>query len=107
MRKATTAKTTAACTATATAEAASWFIAVELTIYDVRDEDFGFRIIRGFQSDHQRFLFTSLNTQSQFIIAKHSKRTMAITNRIYGVTIQEAGVSKLVSVKFDEAVSAA
>jgi chromosome segregation protein len=40
--------------------------------------------------------------QSQFIIITHSKRTMAIAEQLYGVTMQEQGVSKRVSVKFDQ-----
>jgi chromosome segregation protein len=40
--------------------------------------------------------------QSQFIIITHSKQTMARSNVLYGVTMQERGVSQLVSVKFDE-----
>lgn len=43
--------------------------------------------------------FTS---ESQFIIITHSKQTMARANVLYGVTMQERGVSQLVSVKFDE-----
>lgn len=37
---------------------------------------------------------------SHFIIITHSKRTMAIANVIYGITMQESGVSKKISVKF-------
>jgi chromosome segregation protein len=40
--------------------------------------------------------------QSQFIIITHSKRTMRIAEVLYGVTMQEQGVSKRVAVKFDQ-----
>jgi chromosome segregation protein len=42
----------------------------------------------------------SLNTQ--FIVVTHNKRTMEACEALYGVTMQEEGVSKLVSVKFNE-----
>jgi chromosome segregation protein len=40
--------------------------------------------------------------QSQFIVITHSKRTMQIADVLYGVTMQEQGVSKRVSVRFDQ-----
>ena len=40
--------------------------------------------------------------QSQFIVITHSKRTMRIADVLYGVTMQEPGVSKRVAVRFDQ-----
>ena len=40
--------------------------------------------------------------QSQFIVITHSKKTMQIADTLYGVTMQEQGVSRRVAVKFDQ-----
>ncbi len=39
---------------------------------------------------------------TQFIIVTHSKRTMTSANTLHGVTMQESGVSKRVSVRFED-----
>jgi len=39
--------------------------------------------------------------QTQFIIITHSRKTMEIANRLYGVTMEEPGVSKLISIELN------
>ena len=41
---------------------------------------------------------------TQFILVTHNQRTMDLSDRMYGVTMEEQGVSKLVGVEFDEAM---
>ena len=53
------------------------------------------KIIRDFSRD------------TQFVVVTHNKRTMEAASTLYGVTMQEEGVSKLVAVRFNEDLSVA
>ncbi|NLF30884.1 MAG: hypothetical protein GX591_08365, partial [Planctomycetes bacterium] len=59
------------------------------------------------EANNERFnqIVEEFLDQSQFIIITHSKRTMVIGDVLYGVTMQEAGVSRRVSVRFDQAAA--
>ena len=50
-------------------------------------------------------LIKEMSDETQFIVITHAKRTMEAAQALYGVTMQEPGVSKLVSVKFEPAMA--
>ncbi len=52
-------------------------------------------------------LLKQMSADVQFIFITHNKITMEIANQLLGVTMYEAGVSRLVSVDVDEAVEMA
>jgi chromosome segregation protein len=56
-----------------------------------------------------RFLrvLRELTTQTQFLVITHNRRTMEAADILYGVTMEEPGLSKLVSVNLAAAVAAA
>jgi len=39
---------------------------------------------------------------SKFVVVTHSKKTMTAATTLYGVTMQESGVSKQVSIRFED-----
>jgi chromosome segregation protein len=46
-------------------------------------------------------LIREMSEETQFIAITHNKRTMEGADALYGVTMEEAGCSKIVSVRFD------
>lgn len=56
------------------------------------------------EANNERFngIIREFLDKSQFIVITHSKRTMGIADQMYGVTMQEPGVSTRVSVKFEQ-----
>ncbi len=56
------------------------------------------------EANNERFniLLKEFESDSQFIVITHSKRTMSISDVLFGVTMQTRGVSKKISVRFDD-----
>src|SRR5262245_32829337 len=48
-------------------------------------------------------LVTEIAQRSQFVLITHNRRTMEVANTLYGITMEQAGVSKVVSVRLSEA----
>ena len=44
----------------------------------------------------------SLSSTAQFMVITHNKRTMAMADSLFGVTMEEPGVSTLISVKLGD-----
>ncbi|MBI5727939.1 MAG: chromosome segregation protein SMC, partial [Ignavibacteriales bacterium] len=47
-------------------------------------------------------IIREFSKNTQFIVVTHNKRTMEASDGLYGVTMQEEGISKLVTVRFNE-----
>ncbi|NLH40704.1 MAG: chromosome segregation protein SMC [Planctomycetes bacterium] len=56
------------------------------------------------EANNERFtmLLRDFGIDSQFIVITHSKRTMSVAEQLFGVTMQQQGVSKRIAVRFDE-----
>ena len=52
--------------------------------------------------DRFNAVLRDFETDTQFIMITHSKKTMMVAKSLYGVTMQDSGVSKLIAVQFDE-----
>ena len=65
---------------------------IDAALDDSNVNQFG-KFVRAFSSD------------TQFVIITHRKGTMEVCDAIYGIAMEEKGVSKMISVKFDEMVS--
>ena len=62
---------------------------VEAALDDANVESFG------------NYLYKYKN-KTQFILITHKKKTMEFADILYGITMKESGVSKLVSVKLED-----
>jgi chromosome segregation protein len=51
-------------------------------------------------------LVSEMSAGTQFIVVTHNRKTMEMASVLYGVTMQEPGVSKLVSVRWDDPAAA-
>ncbi len=61
------------------------------------------------ETNTERFcdLVTKMSADSQFLFISHNKITMEIANQLIGITMQEAGVSRVVAVDIEEAMKLA
>lgn len=57
--------------------------------------------------DRFMHLIRAFSKDTQFILVTHNKRSMELADRMYGITMQEQGVSQLVGVRFEEAAALA
>lgn len=57
------------------------------------------------ESNTERFsmMIQELSQDTQFIVVTHNRTTMAVAQHLYGITMEEAGVSKVISMQFAEA----
>jgi len=55
------------------------------------------------EANNERFnlIIKEFQKDSQFIVITHTKRTMSIADVLFGVTMQQQGISKKISVRFD------
>ncbi len=56
------------------------------------------------EANNERFniLLREFQKDTQFIVITHSKRTMSVADELFGITMQTQGVSKKISVRFDQ-----
>ena len=59
------------------------------------------------ESNIERFkqVLKSFTDKTQFLIITHNKRTMETADNIYGITMEEPGVSRLISIKLEDAMA--
>ena len=77
-----------------------YVVSNELEIIDVPTKDTAVIGISIDKKDPLEYLL-KLKEKTQFIVITHKKKTMEYANTLYGITMQESGVSKLVSVKLE------
>jgi chromosome segregation protein len=46
-------------------------------------------------------MLQGMQSHTQFILITHNRKTMEIADRLYGVTMEEPGVSKLISLQLN------
>jgi len=56
------------------------------------------------ESNTERYakMLQGLSLETQFIVVTHNRTTMGVAQHLYGITMEEAGVSKVISMQFAE-----